>query len=303
VATDNLTHLAAFAAVARHRSFRRAGAELALSTSAVSYAIRALEERLGVGLFHRTTRSVALTEAGQRLLDRLQPALGQVHDALEEMNHFRAAPAGLLRINATRAAVHTQLGPRRAHFLRVHPDVRLEVAQDDGLVDIVAEGYDAGVRLHEFVPEDMVAVPLGPPLRGLIVASPAYLQGRVVPLHPRELVEHECVRFRFASGHLYKWQFERDGQTLDIEVPGRLTLGDQHTILQAVLDGLGLAYVLEDAARPYLDDGRLVAVLQDWSEPFAGWVLYYPRQRQMSSALRAFVDMLRGPWTGSLISS
>ena len=302
MATDNLTHLAAFAAVARHRSFRRAGAELALSTSAVSYAIRALEERLGVGLFHRTTRSVALTEAGQRLLDRLQPALGQVHDALEEMNHFRAAPAGLLRINATRAAVHTELGPRLASFLRAHADVRLEVAQDDGLVDIVAEGYDAGVRLHEFVPEDMVAVPLGPPLRGLIVASPGYLRDRALPQHPRDLVDHECVRFRFASGHLYKWQFERDGQALDIDVPGRLTLGDQHTVLQAVLDGLGLAYVLEDAARPYLDDGRLVAVLQDWSEPFAGWVLYYPRQRQMSSALRAFVDMLRAGY-GSQISS
>nr|WP_216666813.1 LysR family transcriptional regulator [Stenotrophomonas bentonitica] len=294
--------MAAFAAVARHRSFRRAGAELTLSTSAVSYAIRALEERLGVGLFHRTTRSVALTEAGQRLLDRLQPALGQVHDALEEMNHFRAAPAGLLRINATRAAVHTQLGPRLASFLRAHPDVRLEVAQDDGLVDIVAEGYDAGVRLHEFVPEDMVAVPLGPPLRGLIVASPAYLRERGVPQHPRELVDHECVRFRFASGHLYKWQFERDGQALDIDVPGRLTLGDQHTILQAVLDGLGLAYVLEDAARPCLEDGRLVAVLQDWSEPFAGWVLYYPRQRQMSSALRAFVDMLRDGYASQIAS-
>lgn len=302
MATDNLTHLAAFAAVARHRSFRRAGAELTLSTSAVSYAIRALEERLGVGLFHRTTRSVALTEAGQRLLDRLQPALGQVHDALEEMNHFRAAPAGLLRINATRAAVHTQLGPRLASFLRAHPDVRLEVAQDDGLVDIVAEGYDAGVRLHEFVPEDMVAVPLGPPLRGLIVASPAYLRDRGVPQHPRELVDHECVRFRFASGHLYKWQFERDGLALDIDVPGRLTLGDQHTILQAVLDGLGLAYVLEDAARPCLEDGRLVAVLQDWSEPFAGWVLYYPRQRQMSSALRAFVDMLRDGYASQISS-
>lgn len=293
MATDNLTHLAAFAAVARNRSFRRAGAELALSTSAVSYAIRALEERLGVGLFHRTTRSVALTEAGQRLLDRLQPALGQVHDALEEMNHFRSAPAGLLRINATRAAVHTQLGPRLADFLRAHPDVRLEVAQDDGLVDIVARGFDAGVRLHEFVPEDMVAVPLGPPLRGLIVGAPAYLRRRPLPTHPQDLVQHECVRFRFASGHLYKWQFERDGQTLDIDVPGRLTLGDQHTVLQAVLDGMGLAYVLEDAARPFLDDGRLVAVLEDWSEPFAGWVLYYPRQRQMSSALRAFVDMLR----------
>lgn len=293
MATDNLTHLAAFAAVARHRSFRRAAAELALSTSAVSYAIRALEERLGVGLFHRTTRSVALTEAGQRLLERLQPALGQVHDALEEMNQFRATPSGLLRINCARAAVPTQLGPRLARFLQAHPDVRLELAENDGLVDIVAEGYDAGVRLHEFVPEDMVAVPLGPPLRGLIVASPAYLREHPAPVHPRDLMQHQCIRFRFASGHLYKWQFERDGERLEIDVPGRLTLSEQTTILRAVMDGLGLAYVLEDAARPCLDDGRLVTVLEDWAEPFPGFVLYYPRQRQMPSALRAFVDLLR----------
>jgi len=294
VATDNLTHLAAFAAVARHRSFRRAGAELSLSTSAVSYAIRALEERLGVGLFHRTTRSVALTEAGQRLLLRLQPALGQVHDALEEMNQFRARPAGLLRINAARAAVPTQLGPRLSTFLRTHPDVRLELAENDGLVDIVAEGFDAGVRLHEFVPEDMVAVPLGPALRGLIVASPAYLARHPAPQHPHDLFQHECIRFRFASGHLYKWQFERDGQALELDVRGRLTLSEQGTIIRAVLEGFGLAYVLEDAARDHLQAGTLVAVLEDWSPPFPGFVLYYPRQRQMAAALRAFVDLLRG---------
>ncbi|WP_312317000.1 LysR family transcriptional regulator [Stenotrophomonas sp.] len=293
MATDNLTHLAAFAAVARHRSFRKAGAELTLSTSAVSYAIRALEERLGVGLFHRTTRSVALTEAGQRLLDRLQPALHQVSDALEEMNHFRAAPAGLLRINAARAAVPTQLGPRLTRFLHAHPDVRLELTENDGLVDIVSEGFDAGVRLHEFVPEDMVAVPLGRPLRGMIVASPGYLERHPAPQHPHELLQHECIRFRFASGHLYKWQFDRDGQSLELDVQGRLTLSEQTTIIRAVLDGFGLAYVLEDAARPYLDAGQMQAVLEDWSEPFPGFVLYYPRQRQMSSALRAFVDMLR----------
>mgnify|MGYP000880614777 CR=1 FL=1 len=292
MATDNLTHLAAFAAVARHRSFRKAGAELTLSTSAVSYAIRALEERLGVGLFHRTTRSVALTEAGQRLLDRLQPALHQVSDALEEMNHFRAAPAGLLRINAARAAVPTQLGPRLTRFLHAHPDVRLELTENDGLVDIVSEGFDAGVRLHEFVPEDMVAVPLGRPLRGLIVASPAYLERHPAPQHPRDLLQHECIRFRFASGHLYKWQFDRDGQSLELDVQGRLTLSEQTTIIRAVLDGFGLAYVLEDAARPWLDAGQMQAVLEDWSEPFPGFVLYYPRQRQMSSALRAFVDSL-----------
>lgn len=292
MATDNLTHLAAFAAVARHRSFRKAGAELTLSTSAVSYAIRALEERLGVGLFHRTTRSVALTEAGQRLLDRLQPALHQVSDALEEMNHFRAAPAGLLRINAARAAVPTQLGPRLTRFLHAHPDVRLELTENDGLVDIVSEGFDAGVRLHEFVPEDMVAVPLGRPLRGMIVASPAYLERHPAPQHPRDLLQHECIRFRFASGHLYKWQFDRDGQSLELDVQGRLTLSEQTTIIRAVLDGFGLAYVLEDAARPWLDAGQMQAVLEDWSEPFPGFVLYYPRQRQMSSALRAFVDSL-----------
>lgn len=292
MATDNLTHLAAFAAVARHRSFRKAGAELTLSTSAVSYAIRALEERLGVGLFHRTTRSVALTEAGQRLLDRLQPALHQVSDALEEMNHFRAAPAGLLRINSARAAVPTQLGPRLTRFLHAHPDVRLELTENDGLVDIVSEGFDAGVRLHEFVPEDMVAVPLGRPLRGMIVASPAYLERHPAPQHPRDLLQHECIRFRFASGHLYKWQFDRDGQSLELDVQGRLTLSEQTTIIRAVLDGFGLAYVLEDAARPWLDSGQMQAVLEDWSEPFPGFVLYYPRQRQMSSALRAFVDSL-----------
>lgn len=293
MASDNLSHLAAFAAVARHRSFRKAGGELTLSTSAVSYAIRALEERLGVGLFHRTTRSVALTEAGQRLLDRLQPALGQVHDALEEMNQFRDSPTGLLRINAARAAVPNQLGPRLTRFLRAHPDVRLELTENDGLVDIVADGFDAGVRLHEFVPEDMVAVPLGPALHGMIVASPEYLRRHPPPQHPRDLLQHECIRFRFASGHLYKWQFDRDGQSLEIDVRGRLTLSEQTTIMRAVLDGFGLAYVLEDAARPHIEAGTMVAVLQDWSEPFPGFVLYYPKQRQMSSALRAFVDMLR----------
>ena len=293
MATDNLTHLAAFAAVARHRSFRRAAAELALSTSAVSYAIRALEERLGVGLFHRTTRSVSLTEAGQRLMERLQPALGQVSDALEEMNQFRATPAGLLRTNAARAAVPTQLSPRLADFLRAHPDVRIEVTENDGLVDIVAEGFDAGVRLHEFVPEDMVAVPLGPALRGMIVASPAYLARNETPQHPRDLLRHQCIRFRFASGHLYKWQFERGDETLEIDVQGRITLSEQTTIVRAVLDGLGIAYVLEDAARPWLASGQLVSMLEDWSPPFPGFVLYYPRQRQMTSALRAFVDLLR----------
>jgi DNA-binding transcriptional LysR family regulator len=169
----------------------------------------------------------------------------------------------------------------------------VELTENDGLVDIVAEGYDAGVRLHEFVPEDMVAVPMGPPLRGLIVGSPDYLRRHPAPQHPRDLAAHECIRFRFASGHLYKWQFERSGQALEIDVPGRLTLSEQGTVVGAVLDGIGLAYVLEDTARPYIESGQMVAVLEDWSEPFAGFALYYPKQRQMPGALRAFVDMLR----------
>jgi len=174
---------------------------------------------------------------------------------------------------------------------KIHALAGLQVGY--GLVDIVADGFDAGVRLHEFVPEDMVAVPLGPALHGMIVASPEYLRQHPAPQHPRDLLQHECIRFRFASGHLYKWQFDRDGQSLEIDVRGRLTLSEQTTIMRAVLDGFGLAYVLEDAARPHIEAGTMVAVLQDWSEPFPGFVLYYPKQRQMSSALRAFVDMLR----------
>ncbi|KAF1014780.1 MAG: HTH-type transcriptional regulator PgrR [Stenotrophomonas maltophilia] len=169
----------------------------------------------------------------------------------------------------------------------------MELTEDEDLVDIVADGYDAGVRLHESVPEDMAAVPLGPPLRGLIVGSPEYLQRRPLSQHPRELVEHECIRFRFVSGRVYKWQFERDGQALEVDVPGRLTLGNQTSIIGAVLDGIGLAYVLEDATRPYLDDGRMVAVLEEWCDSFPGFALYYPKQRQMTAALRAFVDLLR----------
>ncbi|HBS55661.1 MAG TPA: LysR family transcriptional regulator [Stenotrophomonas sp.] len=288
-----LNALRAFEATARLGGVGRAAQALHVTHGAVSRQLKLLEDHLGLPLFQRAGRGLRLTEAGQRLLDRLQPALGQVHDALEEMNQFRDSPTGLLRINAARAAVPTQLGPRLTRFLRAHPDVRLELTENDGLVDIVADGFDAGVRLHEFVPEDMVAVPLGPALHGMIVASPEYLRQHPAPQHPRDLLQHECIRFRFASGHLYKWQFDREGQSLEIDVRGRLTLSEQTTIMRAVLDGFGLAYVLEDAARPHIEAGTMVAVLQDWSEPFPGFVLYYPKQRQMSSALRAFVDMLR----------
>lgn len=290
---DNLSHLAAFAALARHCSFRRAGEELGLSTSAVSYAIRSLEERLGVNLFNRTTRSVALTDAGQRLAERLLPALNDLGDALEEMNHFRGSASGTLRINTSRAASYMLLMPMAASFLAAYPDIRLEIAEDDSFVDIVASGFEAGVRLLEAVPEDMVAVQIGPALRAAVVASPDYMAGRPLPRHPDELLRHECVRYRFPSGRYYKWEFEKDGDAIEVDVTGRIALSDVHAELRAAVDGIGISCVPEHYARDGLQSGRLVRMLDDWCPTIPGFMLYYPRQRRVSSALRAFIDMAR----------
>ncbi|MGN6481265.1 LysR family transcriptional regulator [Luteibacter sp.] len=290
---DNLSHLAAFAAVARHASFRKAGAELTLSTSAISYAIRGLEERLGVTLFHRTTRSVSLTEAGQRLLERLQPALRDVGDALEEMNDFRAHPAGTLRLNMPRSAGQLLLPPLLPGFLATYPDIHFEAVDDDGLIDIVAGGYDAGIRFHEAVPEDMIAVPFGGMQKGACVASPDYLARRGVPLHPYDLMQHDCIRFRFSSGRLYKWEFEQGETKLELDVRGRCTFGDLCVSIDAALAGVGLTLVLDDQIDEYVREGKLVRVLEDWCPPYPGFMLYYPRQRRVTSALRAFIEYLR----------
>ncbi|NMK46625.1 LysR family transcriptional regulator [Achromobacter sp. Bel] len=290
---DNLSHLASFSAVARHSSFRRAGEELGLSTSAVSYAIRNLEERLGVNLFNRTTRSVALTDAGQRLAERLLPVLSDLGDALEEMNHFRGAASGTLRINTSRAASYMLLMPFAARFLAAYPDIRLDIGEDDSFVDIVASGFDAGVRLLEAVPEDMVAVPIGPSLRAAVVASPSYLAGRDIPRHPNDLMRHECVRYRFASGRYYKWEFEKDGVAIEVDVTGRIALSDVHAEVRAAVDGIGIGSVPEHYVNDLLATGRLVRLLEDWCPPIRGFMLYYPRQRRVSSALRAFIDMAK----------
>lgn len=292
--TDNLTHLAAFAAVARHHSFARAATELGLSPSAVSYAIRGLEERLGVALFNRTTRSVALTDAGQRLLERLAPALADVGAALDAMDEYRATPAGTLRINTSRAAALLVIAPLVARFLAACPHIHLEVVDDDGLTDIVGNGFDVGVRFAETVPEDMVAIPLGGLQRGVVIGSPQYFEGRRRPQHPNDLFEHDCIRHRFPSGRLYHWEFERDGMALAIDVRGRITVGDQQLCIRAALDGVGLGFLLEDQVKDLIDAGRLVRVLEDWCPRFPGFKLYYPRQRRMTSALRAFVDFVRG---------
>jgi DNA-binding transcriptional LysR family regulator len=290
----NLSHLAVFAAIARHGSFQKAAAEIGMSSSAASHAIRALEERLGVGLFNRTTRSVALTEAGQRLFERLQPALRDVGDAIEEMNRFRDSPAGTLRINTSRAAAEIQLAPLLARFLDAYPDIRLEIVEEDSLVDIVAGGFDAGIRFHEHVPDDMVAVPIGEPCRIAIVGAPGYFARRGVPRAPADLAGHDCIRYRFPSGRTYRWELENGEQKLEVDVDGRLAVSDQALGLRAALDGIGLHCTLESLVREPLADGRLIRVLEDWCPPFAGFMLYYPRQRRMPSALRAFIDSLRG---------
>lgn len=290
---DNLSHLAAFAAVARHASFRKAGAELTLTTSAISYAIRNLEERLGVMLFHRTTRSVSLTEAGQRLLERLEPALAGVGEALEEMNNFRATPAGTLRINMPRVTAQLLLPGLLPRFLALYPDIHFEAVDNDGLIDIVALGFDAGIRFHEQVPEDMIAVPMGGQQRGACVASPDYIARRGVPEHPNDLFQHDCIRFRFPSGRLYKWEFEQGSKKLELDVRGRVTFGDLRLALDAAIAGIGFTLVLDDQVTELVAEGRLVRVLEDWCPPYPGFVLYYPRQRRVTSALRAFIEFVR----------
>ena len=288
-----VSDLSAFVAVATHRSFSRAAAELGLSPSALSHTVRSLEERLDLRLLNRTTRSVAPTEAGERLLERLRPALRDIDDALEDANAFRAKPAGRLRLNVPRSAALLLLAPVMTRFIKAYPQMRLEITAEDRLVDIVAGGYDAGVRFGESVERDMVAVRIGPDLRMAVVGSAAYFRRHPKPVKPRDLHGHACIRFRLPSGGIYRWEFEKKGEVLEVEVDGPLTLSDQQVMLQAALDGAGLAIVLEPHARAHLKARQLVRVLADWCPPFPGYFLYYPSRRQVPAGLRAFIDMMR----------
>ncbi|RMX07971.1 LysR family transcriptional regulator [Corticibacter populi] len=289
----SLNDLHAFAAVARTRNFRRAAVELGVSASALSHSLRGLEARLGVRLLHRTTRSVAPTEAGERLLARLGPALREIADAIEAINDFRDSPTGLLRINAPRAACDWVLAPLVAKFLAQHPGMRVELVDDDSLVDIVATGFDAGVRFGESLQQDMVAVPIGPPQRFIVVAAPDYLARRGTPADPRQLTGHACIRVRFPAGAFYRWEFMRDGERLEVEVDGPLALGDMRLMVQAAEQGLGLAYVYAQYAQEALAAGRLVSVLDDWRPAEAGFFLYYPSHRLVPAGLRAFIALAR----------
>lgn len=289
----SLAELQGFAAVARLRSFRRAATELNISPSALSHTLRGLETRLGIRLLNRTTRSVAPSQAGERLLARLAPALREIDAALEEINDFRDSPHGTLRINAPRAAAEYVLVPLAARFLQENPGMRLEIVADDNLVDIVAEGFDAGVRFGERLAQDMVAVPLGPAQRFVVVASPAYLAEHGTPQRPQALAGYRCIRIRFPNGTLYRWEFARGGEKLEIEVDGPLDLGDMPLMVRAAEDGVGLAYVYEQAAAAGIAAGRLVTVLDDWRPAEPGFFLYYPSRRLVPAGLRAFIDLLQ----------
>lgn len=289
----SLADLQAFAAVARRCSFRQAALELGVSPSALSHALRGLESRLGVRLLNRTTRSVAPTEAGKRLLDRLSPALLDIHGALEEINNFRDSPIGTLRINAPHAACELVLAPLVTRFLTLHPGMRVDLVADDAFVDIVATGFDAGVRFGESLQQDMVALPLGQVHRFSVVGSPAYLASHGIPVNPRDLARHACIRIRFPNGSLYRWEFSRGAEKLDIEVDGPLTVGEMPLMIHAAEQNLGLAYVYTEYAAASLASGRLNSVLDDWCTETAGFYLYYPSRKLMPAGLKAFVEMLR----------
>jgi len=287
------TDLAIFLAIANHRSFRRASVELGVTASALSHALRAIEERLEVRLVNRTTRGVALTEAGERLFDRIRPAFLDIDAALDDLNSFRGQPHGKLRINAARVSTKLVLLPIVARFLKAYPSVEVEIVIDDGLVDMVSSGFDAGVRFGESIAADMIAVPIGPRHRFAVVAAPSYFEGRTRPVTPHDLRDHECVRYRFSGGALYRWEFERGGIELEIEVGGPLTLGDQDIIHDAVLRGCGLGYLFEEQAQAAITEGRLIRVLEDWCPFYPGFFLYYPSRRQLPTALRAFIDFAK----------
>lgn len=286
--------LMAFWKVAEHRGFTAAAAELEVSPSALSQSIRQLEARLGVRLLHRSTRSVSLTEAGQAYLARVGPALGQVIEAGEEINTLQGRPAGTLRLNSARIATAMVLQPLLAGFLAEHPQVQIELTNDEGFVDIVEQGFDAGVRMGESLARDMVAIPLGGPVTVAVVASPEYLRRHPAPLHPDDLAQHNCVRFRFAStGAIYKWEFQLDNRVVEFEIRGNLTITDSLFNLEPALDGIGLAYTFESLAQPHLQAGRLQQVLQTYSPTFPGFYLYYPSRHDQPSKLKAFIDYVR----------
>jgi len=292
--SPDLSDLDAFVAVARARSFRGAAGLRGVSASSLSDALRRLEARLGVRLLNRTTRSVTPTEAGERLLERLAPALGEIAGALDAVTSARDSPTGTLRLNVPTIVGRHILPPIAARFLLAHPGIRLEVTAEDSFVDVLAEGFDAGIRYEERVERDMIAVPIGPRVqRFVLAAAPSYLAARGRPLHPKDLLDHACIRHRFASGRLAGMEFERDGQVVRVSPDGPLIANALEMEVAAAVAGLGMISSFEEVLRPHLDSGALVPVLEEWWQSFSGPFLYYPSRTHMPPPLRAFVDFIR----------
>jgi DNA-binding transcriptional LysR family regulator len=288
--------LAAFAVVAEERSFTRAAARLGVSPSALSHRIRRLEEKLGVQLLARSTRSVSTTQGGERLLARLNPAIAEISSAVEQLGELSGKPAGHIRISAPGEAARRVIAPALPKFVEAHPDIVVEVLIEQAFTNIVERRLDAGIRLGESLEKDVVAVPVSPPLRMAVVASPAYVKRHGFPRTPRELRSHRCINVRLPSaGTLYKWEFERGAEKMEVAVDGPLIFDAGGMVLDAALAGVGLGYVLEDRAREHLKSGALVRLLADWCPPFPGFHLYYPGRRQLSPALAAFIDAIRVP--------
>lgn len=291
---QTITDLLAFRAIARERSFTRAAAQIGVSTSALSHTIRGLEERLGIRLLTRTTRSVVPTETGERLLDAIGPHFDGIEAELTTLDALRDKPAGTIRITTGIHAAETILQPAITRLLLTYPDIKVEISINSGFVDIVADRFDAGVRLGETIAQDMVAVRIGPDMRMAAVASPAYFGRREPPRSPQDLARHACINLRFPThGSLYAWEFERDGRALNVRVEGQLTVNDIALARQAACEGLGIAYLPEDYVEPDVEAGRLTRVLDPWCPPFPGYHLYYPSRRQQSPPLALLIEALR----------
>jgi DNA-binding transcriptional LysR family regulator len=291
---QNVNDLLAFIAVARERSFTRAAAQLGVSPSALSHTIRGLEERLGLRLLARSTRSVAPTEAGERLLQTVGPRFDEIETGLAALSELREKPAGTIRITAGEHSAKAVLWPKLEGLLPKYPDIKIEINVDHGFTDIVAQRYDAGVRLGEQVAKDMIAVRIGPDMRMAVVGAPSYFEKRPPPKTPQDLTDHNCINLRLPTyGGLYAWEFEKSDRELKVRVDGQLVFNDISQMLTAALAGVGIAYVLEDEAQPHIASRRLQRVLEDWCPPFPGYHLYYPSRRQSSPAFALLVEALR----------
>ena len=291
---EDLGVLAALLAVADEKSFTKAARRLGVSPSALSHSIRGLEERIGVRLLSRTTRSVAPTEPGEQLISHLRPALGDIASTLEQIAQLRDTPAGQVRLAVSPVAARVVLAPKLAQFTRDYPNVVLDVTtMTVPRVDLVAGGFDAGIRLGEFIERDMIAVRVSRDQRAAIVGAPRYFESHATPLTPNDLTGHPCINFRQGAEGLYRWEFDKGDQSITVAVRGPLVTEDIELIIQAAIEGVGLAFAIEEHVRPYLTSGVLMRVLEDWSAPFPGYFLYYPSRRQQPAALAALVDTLR----------